>query len=97
MQAVLLLVPVLLQGARLDLLQQRGGHVGVLVNHLLPLCQLRQAGDGAHQVAGVGLHELIGVGLGVYIGACSPVQVIHCLHQPLCCDWDDEKSPVVPP
>ena len=41
MQAVLLSVPILFQGSRLNLLQQRGGHVGVLVNHLLPLCQLR--------------------------------------------------------
>ena len=41
MQAVLLSVPILFQGSRLNLLQQTGGHVGVLVNHLLPLCQLR--------------------------------------------------------
>ena len=80
MQAILLPVPILFQGTRLNLLQQRGGHVGVLVNHLLPLCQLRQAGDGAHQVASVGLHELIGVRFCVHIGARSPVQVCHCLH-----------------
>ncbi len=80
MQAVLLPVPVLLQGSRLNLLQQRGGHVGVLVNDLLPLCQLRQAGDGAHQVASVGLHQLVGVHCWVYIGACPPVQIYHCLN-----------------
>ncbi len=80
MQAILLPVPILFQGTRLNQLQQRGGHVGVLVNHLLPLCQLRQAGDGAHQVASVGLHELIGVRFCVHIGARSPVQVCHCLH-----------------
>lgn len=52
MKAVLFSVVVLVQRSRLYDLQQCTGHVGVLVQHLFTLCQLRQAGYGAHQVAG---------------------------------------------
>ena len=85
LQAILLPVPVLFQGSCLNLLQQRGGHVGVLVDHLLPLCQLRQTGDGAHQVASVGLHHLIGVRFWVHVRACSPVQICHRLDERKSC------------
>lgn len=73
MQAVVLLVVVLVQGTRLYEPEQGAGHVGVLVQHLLALRQLRQAGDGAHQVARVGLHDLVGVCCRVYIGTCPPI------------------------
>ena len=81
MQAVLFPVPVLLQGTGLDLSQQGSCHVGVLVNGLLPLCELRQARDGAHEVACAGLHELIRVCSRVHVGARPPVQICHCLLQ----------------
>ena len=73
MQAIFFQVVVLVQGTCLDELEQSAGHVGVLVQHLLALCQLRQAADGTHQVTCVGLHDLIGVSCGVHICPCPPV------------------------
>lgn len=80
MQAIFFQVVVLVQGTRLDELEQSAGHVGVLVQHLLALCQLRQAADGTHQVTCVGLHDLVGVSCGVHICPCPPVQVCYSLH-----------------
>ena len=59
-QQVLLEREVLVQAAVLDVAQESGGDVGVLVDELLALLQLGQAGDGADQLLRVRRHVRVG-------------------------------------